>query len=79
MNENNKQNYFKENRMDEQEKYEQEKYEQEKYDSENKAFYKRFKKMFNYEDFHKNYPREWDDIFNGKTTEVKNENKKETK
>jgi hypothetical protein len=47
--------------------------EDEKFDIENKAFHKKFKKMFNYEKFHKNYPIEWNDIFNGKITEVKNE------
>lgn len=44
--------------------------EQEEFDREVKAFNKKFKKMFNYENFHKNYPREWNDIFNGETTEV---------
>jgi len=43
---------------------------QEEFDREVKVFNKRFKKMFNYENFHKNYPREWNDVFNGETTEV---------
>lgn len=50
--------------------------EDEKFDIENKAFNKKFKKMFNYENFHKNYPIEWNDIFNGKTTEVEMSDKK---